>query len=52
MSQVTFSSINFGTYTTPEGQLVIQDILLAQEAGLGKQELSLFPEQYVMGRYN
>ena len=42
-SQVTFSSINFGTDTTPEGQLVIKDILLAQEAGLGNHEISLFP---------
>ena len=51
-SQVPFSSLNFGTDTTPEGQLVIKDIMLAQEAGLGKHETSLFPEQYVMGHYN
>ena len=35
--------MNFGLDTSPEGRLVIKDILLAQEAGLGKGETSIFP---------
>lgn len=43
MSQVPFSSLNFGTDTSPEGRLAIRDILLAQEDGLGHHETALFP---------
>ncbi len=42
-AQVPFSSINFGTDTTPEGRLVTKNYLLAVEAGLGKGETPIFP---------
>jgi ribonucleoside-triphosphate reductase len=42
-AQVPFTSINFGTDTTPEGQLVIEQFLLAAWAGLGNGETPLFP---------
>ncbi len=42
-SQVPFSSINYGTDTTPEGRMAIKNILLATEAGLGKGETAIFP---------
>lgn len=43
MSQTPFSSINFGTDTTPEGRLAIRETLRAIEAGLGNGETSIFP---------
>ena len=42
-AQVPFSSLNLGTNTTPEGRMVIKNLLLAQEAGLGKGETPIFP---------
>lgn len=42
-AQVPFSSINYGTDTSPEGRLVIKNILLATEAGLGNSETPIFP---------
>lgn len=42
-SQVPFSSLNFGLDTTPEGRLAMEKLLLAQEAGLGNGETSIFP---------
>ena len=42
-AQVPFSSINYGTDTTPEGRMVIRNILLAEDAGLGNGETPLFP---------
>lgn len=42
-AQVPFSSINYGMDTTPEGRLVIKNILLATEAGLGNGETPIFP---------
>lgn len=42
-SQVPFSSLNYGLDTSPEGRLAIEKILLAQEAGLGNGETSIFP---------
>ena len=42
-AQVPFSSINFGTDTTPEGRMVIKNILLAVEAGMGDGETAIFP---------
>lgn len=42
-AQVPFSSINFGTDTSDEGRMVIKNILLAQEAGLGNGETPIFP---------
>ncbi|MBQ7568686.1 anaerobic ribonucleoside triphosphate reductase, partial [bacterium] len=37
-AQTPFSSINYGTDTTPEGRMVIRNILLALDAGLGYGE--------------
>ena len=42
-AQVPFSSINFGTDTSPEGRMVIKNFLLATDAGLGKGETPIFP---------
>ena len=42
-AQVPFSSINFGTDTSPEGRMIIKNILLAIEAGLGHGETAIFP---------
>ncbi len=42
-AQTPFSSINYGTDTTPEGRMVIENILLANEAGLGNGETPIFP---------
>ncbi|MGI6690938.1 MAG: anaerobic ribonucleoside triphosphate reductase [Christensenellales bacterium] len=44
-AQVPFSSINYGTDTSPEGRLVIEQLLLATEAGLGQGETPIFPIQ-------
>ena len=44
-AQVPFSSINYGTDTTPEGRLVMEQVLLATEAGLGRGETPIFPIQ-------
>ena len=42
-AQVPFSSVNFGTDTSPEGRMVIKNFLLAADAGLGKGETPIFP---------
>ena len=42
-AQIPFSSINYGTDTSPEGRLVIKNILLATKAGLGNGETPIFP---------
>ena len=42
-AQVPFSSINFGTDTSPEGRMVIRNYLLSVDAGLGKNETPIFP---------
>ena len=42
-AQVPFSSINYGTDTSPEGRMVIKNILLAEDAGLGNGETPIFP---------
>ena len=42
-AQVPFSSINFGTDTSPEGRMVIENFLLSTENGLGKGETPIFP---------
>ncbi len=44
-AQTPFSSINYGTDTSSEGRLVIKNILLALEAGLGDGETPIFPIQ-------
>ena len=42
-AQIPFSSLNYGTDTTPEGRMVIKNIMLATEAGLGNGETPIFP---------
>jgi ribonucleoside-triphosphate reductase len=42
-AQTPFSSINYGTDTTAEGRMVIENILLANESGLGNGETPIFP---------
>lgn len=42
-AQVPFSSVNFGTDTSPEGRMVIKNFLLAADAGLGMGETPIFP---------
>ena len=42
-AQTPFSSINYGTDTTPEGRMVIRNILMATDAGLGHGETCIFP---------
>lgn len=44
-AQTPFSSINYGMDTSPEGRLVVKNILLATEAGLGNGETPIFPIQ-------
>ena len=44
-AQVPFSSINYGTDTSAEGRMLIKNILLATEAGLGHGETPIFPIQ-------
>lgn len=43
--QIPFTSINYGTDTSPEGQLVISSILAATMRGLGSGETPIFPIQ-------
>ena len=42
-AQVPFSSINFGTDTSPEGRMVMKNYLLSVDAGLGRNETPIFP---------
>ncbi|MEG2985669.1 MAG: anaerobic ribonucleoside triphosphate reductase [Peptostreptococcaceae bacterium] len=42
-AQVPFSSVNFGTDTSEEGRLVIKNLLLSVEKGLGNGETAIFP---------
>ena len=44
-SQVPFSSINYGTGTSPEERMIIKNILLATDSGLGNHETPIFPIQ-------
>ena len=44
-AQVPFSSVNYGTDTSLEGRMVIRNLLLATQAGLGNGETSIFPVQ-------
>lgn len=37
-AQTPFSSLNYGTDTSPEGRMVIKNMLLAEQAGLGHGE--------------
>ena len=42
-AQVPFSSLNYGLDTSPAGRLVIKNILLSLEAGMGNGETPIFP---------
>ncbi len=42
-AQIPFSSINYGTDTSMEGRLVMEQLLLATDAGLGNGETPIFP---------
>lgn len=42
-AQIPFSSINYGMDTSAEGRMVIENILLATERGLGDGETPIFP---------
>ena len=42
-AQVPFSSVNFGTDTSPEGRMVIRNFLLSADRGLGRGETPIFP---------
>ncbi len=44
-NQVVFSSINYGTDTSPEGRMLINELLNATIAGLGDGETPIFPIQ-------
>ena len=44
-AQVPFSSVNYGTDTSAEGRLVVKNLLLATQRGLGRGETSIFPVQ-------
>lgn len=44
-AQVPFSSINYGMDTSVEGRMVIKNLLLSTESGLGNNETPIFPIQ-------
>ena len=44
-AQTPFSSINYGMDTSPEGRMVIRNVMLTTEQGLGGGETPIFPIQ-------
>ena len=44
-AQTPFSTVNYGMDTSPEGRMVMKNMLLATEAGLGRGETPIFPIQ-------
>jgi ribonucleoside-triphosphate reductase len=44
-NQVVFSSINYGTDTSPEGRCVIREVLNSTERGVGDNLTAIFPIQ-------
>ncbi len=42
-AQTPFSSINYGTDTSPEGRMIINNVLKATDEGLGHGETAIFP---------
>ena len=44
-NQVVFSSINYGTDTSPEGRCIIREILQSTYEGVGNGETAIFPIQ-------
>lgn len=44
-NQVVFSSINYGTDTSPEGRCIMRELLLSTYRGIGNNETPIFPIQ-------
>ncbi len=44
-AQTPFSSVNYGMDTSAEGRMVVKNMLLATESGLGSGETPIFPVQ-------
>ena len=44
-AQTPFSSVNYGMDTSPEGRMVMRNVLLTTEQGLGHGETPIFPIQ-------
>lgn len=44
-AQTPFSSINYGMDTSPEGRMVMKNLMLSTESGLGNGETPIFPIQ-------
>ena len=44
-AQVPFSSINYGMDTSPEARMVVRNLLLSTQSGLGNGETPIFPIQ-------
>ncbi len=44
-NQVVFSSINYGTDTSPEGRCIIREMLTSTKRGVGNGETPIFPIQ-------
>ncbi|MBE7029426.1 MAG: anaerobic ribonucleoside triphosphate reductase [Ruminococcaceae bacterium] len=44
-NQVVFSSINYGTDTSPEGRCIIRELLTSTMRGVGNGETAIFPIQ-------
>lgn len=44
-NQVVFSSINYGTDTSPEGRCIIRELLISTYEGVGNGETPIFPIQ-------
>ena len=44
-AQTPFSTINYGMDTSPEGRMVMENVMLATEAGLGNGETPIYPIQ-------
>ena len=44
-AQTPFSTINYGMDTSPEGRMVMRNVMLATEAGLGNGETPIYPIQ-------
>ena len=49
-AQIPFSSLNYGTDTSPEGRLAIEQLLLATEAGSGQRRNADLPDPHLQGQ--
>ncbi len=45
-AQTPFSSVNYGMDTSTEGRMVVKNLLLVTEVGLGNGETPIFPMSY------